>query len=106
VNQTSANQAAKIWLERTTFYRNEKIRVHFQAPSGWSRDAWIGMIPSAIPHGDEAVNDQHDVAYQFIENKTSGSMTFAIPGPGNWDFRMHDTDKNGFQVYSVSFTVK
>lgn len=98
--------APKIWLSKATFYPNEQIRVIFHAPSSWPKDAWIGIIPSNIPHGDEALNDRHDVAYQFIDKRTSGMMIFNAPGPGQWDFRMHDTDQNGREFFSISFTVR
>lgn len=96
----------KIWLSKATFYPNEQIRVIFHAPAGWAKDAWIGIIPSNIPHGDEVLNDKHDIAYQFIDRRTSGMMIFNAPAPGQWDFRMHDTDQNGREVFSISFTVK
>ena len=37
--------------------------------------AWIGIIPSDIPHGDENVNDQHELTYQYYP-QTPGEMGF------------------------------
>ncbi|MCP5052771.1 MAG: hypothetical protein GY940_36725 [bacterium] len=72
-----------------------------------ARDAWIGIVPSDIPHGKEAINDRHDLTYKRISQRTSGIMEFRAPGkPGSYDFRMHDTDNNGTEVASVTFTVK
>lgn len=102
----SEGSVAKVWLSRNVFSRGESIQVSFQAPSNWPSDAWIGIIPSNIPHGDEALNDQHDIAYQYIERRTSGTMTFVAPGPGQWDFRIHNTDSNGREYGYVSFTVR
>jgi len=93
-------------LEKTVFAPGESIRVEFYASSNWARDAWIGIIPSNISHGSESVNDQHDITYQYIENRTNGVMIFTAPGPGQWDLRMHDTDRNGREVASISFTVR
>jgi hypothetical protein len=102
----SSGGAANLSLEKTSFTRGEAIRVQFTAPGNWARNAWIGIIPSHIPHGSESVNDQHDITYQYIEKRTSGVMVFTAPGPGQWDLRMHDTDSNGREVSPVSFSVR
>lgn len=94
-----------LFLNKTTFAPGEQIVVTFKAPAGWARDAWIGIIPSSIAHGSETVNDQHDITYQYIEQRTSGTMTFKAPAAGQWDMRMHDTDASGKEVAYVSFTV-
>jgi len=101
----SYEQGAELAIDKTSYAPAESIRVQFSASGNWARDAWIGIIPSNIPHGSEPVNDQHDITYQYIEKRTSGVMTFTAPGPGNWDFRMHDTDGNGREVAYVSFTI-
>jgi uncharacterized caspase-like protein len=93
-------------LEKTVFAPGESIRVEFYASGNWARDAWIGIIPSNISHGSESVNDQHDITYQYIENRTNGAMVFTAPGSGQWDLRMHDTDSNGREVAYISFTVR
>jgi len=97
---------ANLILEKTVFAPRESIRVSFTASGNWARDAWIGIIPSTVTHGSESTNDQHDITYQYIEKRTSGVMEFKAPGPGQWDFRMHDTDGNGREVGYVSFTVQ
>ncbi len=94
-------------LDKTTFSPGEKIKVHFTAPAEFASSAWIGIIPSSIPHGNETKNDEHDIGYRYIEKKTSGTMIFTAPGdPGKYDFRMHDTDANGVEVTSITFEVK
>ena len=102
----SYEQGADLVIDKTSYAPGESIRVQFSASGNWARDAWIGIIPSNIQHGSEPVNDQHDITYQYIEKRTSGVMTFTAPGPGQWDFRMHDTDGNGREVGHVSFTVQ
>ncbi len=103
---TSTIDDSKLWLEKNEFSPGEQIRVTFHASSSWPRDAWIGIIPSNIPHGSEAVNDQHDITYQYIKNRTHGVMVFTAPGHGHWNLRMHDTDSNGREIASVSFRVR
>jgi len=102
----SYEKGIDLTISKTYYAPGEQIRVEFSASGNWVRDAWIGIIPSNIQHGSEAVNDQHDITYQYIEKRTSGSMIFTAPGPGQWDFRMHDTDGNGREVGHISFTVR
>lgn len=93
-------------LEKTQFEPGEAIAVHFKAPASFKENAWVGLIPSDAPHGEEAVNDQNDLAYQYLRKQTQGTLTFNAPTqPGSFDFRMNDTDDNGKEVASVSFTV-
>jgi len=93
-------------LDKTTFACGEEIAVTFTAPS-YPENAWVGIIPSDVPHGDESQNDEHDVAYVYLKKQTSGVLNFFAPGkPGTYDFRMHDTDDNGKEVASISFEAK
>lgn len=93
-------------LQKDTFIAGERIWIHFSTPEQYSDKAWIGIIPSHIPHGDETLNDNHDLSYKYLNKATAGDLEFSAPGtPGNYDFRMHDTDNNGVEVASVSFTV-
>jgi hypothetical protein len=81
--------------------------VNFTAPASFEGNAWIGIIPSSVAHGSEAENDKHDLTYQYLNKKVAGTMTFTAPEKaGAYDFRMHDTDSDGKEVTSVSFTVK
>jgi hypothetical protein len=102
--QTSAS--AGLSLNRDRYTPGEAIVVNFTAPASYPNDAWIGIIPAQVPHGSEAENDRHDLTYQYLQKRTSGSMTFTAPAaPGNYDLRLHDTDNNGKEVASVSFQV-
>ena len=80
--------------------------VRFSASAGYAIDAWIGIVPSDVPHGDEAVNDENDIAYQHLGGRVLGEMEFTAPEePGDYDLRMNDTDFNGKEVAYVSFKV-
>lgn len=97
---------ASLRLDKNSFKPGEAIKVYFTAPSHYAANAWIGIIPSQIAHGSEALNDQHDMAYQYISKRTSGEMTFNAPlKSGSYDFRMNDTDNNGREVASITFFV-
>lgn len=100
-----ASGGGTLSLDKTRFAPGESIVVRFTASANWPSDAWVGIIPASIPHGNEAVNDQHDITYQYLGKRTAGSLTFTAPGSGNWDFRLHDTDGGGKEFASVTFTV-
>lgn len=98
---------ASLTLEKTAFIPGEEIRVTFRAPKGLSPRAWIGLVPAKIPHGDETVNDEHDLSWQYMDGKTAGTMDFRAPTEaGAFTFRMHDTDSDGREIASVEFAVK
>ena len=97
---------ASLSLDKKYFSPGETIMVQFTAPGNWPDNAWVGIIPASIPHGSEAVNDQHDITYQYLGKRTAGSLTFKAPTtPGNWDFRLHNTDSNGKEFASANFQV-
>jgi len=96
---------ATLRIDKSVYRQGEQIRLHFTAPAHYAENAWIGIIPSHISHGNEAVNDQNDITYQYVQKRTSGEMLFTAPQPGRWDFRLNDTDNNGREAASVSFTV-
>lgn len=93
-------------LGRKSFAPGEPIEVSFTASAGLPRDAWVGVIPSAVPHGSEPVNDQHDIQYRYVEGKTAGVLEFVAPSTGgSYDLRLNSTDSGGVELASVSFTV-
>lgn len=99
--------APSLSLDKKVYSPGEKITVSFKALEEYEGNAWVGIIPSDIEHGSESKNDSHDIAYQYLRKKTSGTLTFSAPSkPGNYDFRMHDTDSGGKEVTHVSFEVK
>lgn len=100
----SVASVATLALERGRYAPGEAVRVRFTAPR-YPDSAWIGVIPSEIPHGSERVNDQHDTAYQYLSGRTAGELVFSAPRLGRWDLRIHDTDDDGRETASVSFVV-
>lgn len=97
---------ASLSLSRDRYAPGDAIVVNFKASADYADNAWIGIIPSRVPHGSEAENDRHDLSYQYLGKRTSGSMTFIAPKDvGDYDLRMHDSDNNGREVASVSFRV-
>jgi TonB family protein len=83
------------------------ILVDFTAPSDYPSNAWVGIVPSHISHGLETVNDYYDVSYKYLKNRARGALFFTAPmKPGDYDFRMNESDDGGKEVCSISFKVK
>ncbi len=93
--------------DKGVYAPGETITVTFSAPAGLPTNAWVGIIPSNVPHGDEAQNDTYDYSYQYLNGMASGTLVFSAPSePGTYDFRMNDSDSNGKEIASVTFTVQ
>jgi hypothetical protein len=104
---TSSGKSISLSSNKSSYKPGESITIKFTAPSDWGKNAWIGIIPSDVKHGDETENDKHDLSYRYLSGKTSGTLTLNAPTKsGKYDLRMHDTDNNGKEVKYISFTVK
>lgn len=58
---------------------------------GFGDEAWIGVIPSGVPHGDDERNDTYDEDYKYLSELENGSFTLALPQTaGNYDLRICD----------------
>jgi hypothetical protein len=98
---------ATLSLGRDVYMPGDTINLVYMAPAGLPTNAWIGIIPSAVPHGSEEVNDQNDISYQYLEGTTSGVMEFIAPSaPGSYDLRMSESDNGGRELASITFTVQ
>lgn len=96
----------KLMISKTSVGPGEVITVEYTTPKGFKENAWIGIIPSNIEHGNETRNDKHDLTYQYLKGSTAGKLNFTVPKkPGKYDFRMHDTDNDGMEVAFVTFEV-
>ena len=98
---------ATLSLGRDVYYPGDPINLVYMAPAGLPANAWVGIIPSAVPHGTEEVNDQNDISYQDLNGTTSGIMEFVAPSvPGSYDLRMNESDNGGRELASITFTVQ
>ncbi|MCI5144490.1 MAG: hypothetical protein D3923_02965 [Candidatus Electrothrix sp. AR3] len=103
---SSLAAAQSIELDKDHYSPGEILNVYFTSSDDFADNAWIGIIPSHVKHGSESLNDKHDLSYQYLKKRTSGTLTFKAPEQeDSYDLRMHDTDNNGREVNSVSFTV-
>lgn len=98
----------RIDIPKTSYSAGETILVHYSVDPESVKDpkAWVGLLPADVPHGSATENDKYDLAYQYLEGKNSGDMTFQAPeDPGNYDLRLHDSETNGKELTSIAFTV-
>jgi hypothetical protein len=98
---------ARVLIDADVVAPGDYFSVTVTAPANLPRNAWVGIIPSHIAHGDESVNDQHDLSYQYMEGRTRAVLTFQAPtSPGSYELRLHDTDASGLELASSPpFTV-
>jgi hypothetical protein len=103
-------------LNKTVFSPNEIIQVNFELLTNVSDRAWIGVVPSHVPHINDTVNDENDLSWKWMDNtsggnplnapKTDGTLSINAPKePGAYDLRLNDNDDNGNEVAFVSFKV-
>lgn len=58
---------------------------------GFGDEAWIGAVPSGVPHGDDERNDTYDTDYEYLSTLENGKFTLALPeAAGNYDLRICD----------------
>lgn len=93
-------------LDKTEYLPGEIITVTVASPVRLEDDAWIGIVPSSVPHGDEMRNDINTLSCQYLFGKRRTTMTFAAPRySGMYDIRLNDSDFKGCEIASVSFAV-
>lgn len=96
-------QSSYISVDPSAANRGQTIQVQYFAVSELAPTAWIGMVPSDIPHGDGYENDRYDVLFVYLKGRNSGTFNVTIPGnipPGEYEFRLFDTDDNGREIVS------
>jgi len=106
VSEPTENEAT-VKVDKSTYAPGEEIIATFTAPL-YPDSAWLGLIPSEVEHGSESTNDANDLAYQYLEGKTSGTLNFTAPEkPGKYDLRLNTADSfNGVEITYTTFEVK
>ena len=58
---------------------------------GFGDEAWIGIVPSGVPHGDDERNDTYDSDYEYLSALENGKFALTIPeSAGTYDLRIND----------------
>lgn len=82
---------------------NEEITGNLDA-EGFSDEAWIGIVPSGVPHGDEERNDTYDTDYEYLSALENGKFALTIPeSAGTYDLRFND---GKVEIAYMSFVVE
>jgi len=93
-------------LDKVVFVPGEEINLNFFGTSRLGSYAWIGIVPSDIPHGSESENDLHDIQYSYVGGMTDGLIIFTAPwDAGFYDFRLNDFDKGNIEIDFLTFEV-
>lgn len=93
-------------LDKAEYQPGEIITVTIASPVRLEEDAWIGIVPSSVPHGEEIRNDINALSCQYLFGKRRTTITFAAPKySGMYDIRLNNSDIKGREVASVSFAV-
>jgi hypothetical protein len=103
-----ASGEGRVWIDEPAIAApGGTVTVHFDAAPTFHDNAWVGVVPSEVPHGSEAENDLHDLDYEYLKKRTSGTLELRAPAQaGTYDVRMHDSDHDGREVASASFEVQ
>ncbi len=72
--------------------------------------AWVGIIPADVPHGDEYVNDEADVAYIYLSGNEGDQFVFDDElaeelAPGMYTLRVNEDDSGGAELAWCAFAV-
>lgn len=97
-----------IRLNKSRFAPGETITITVSIKASDKQDetAWVGIVPSAVDHGSEALNDQHNLGYKYLGKSLYGQTTLPAPNaPGYYDLRLNDTDSDGKELAFVTFVV-
>ncbi|MBI3898696.1 MAG: OmpA family protein [Gammaproteobacteria bacterium] len=96
----------KLTLPKNTYSAGETTTLMFELAQPLPKGAWIGLIPSAVPHGSVATNGKHYLAYQDVVAGLKGTLTFQVPEKsGSYDFRLNSSDNTGIEAASITFSV-
>lgn len=75
-------------------------------PEGLPEDAWIGVVPAAVPHGDVGVNDEYDTDYKWLNGQTAGFLELEVPSePGDYTLRLNEHEDKGRELDHIAFRV-
>ena len=94
--------------DKSSYNVGEAIEVTLVLNTPLADDAWVGLVPSAIPHGLESDSDASDVYYDYVSSAVDGKLLLYAPNEaGSYDVRLLNTDHgaNGVELASITITV-
>lgn len=95
----------ELTLSTTEYKVGDNIEITGQLDAeGFGNEAWIGVVPSGVSHGDDEQNDTYDTDYDYLDLLENGKFTLAIPETaGNYDLRICD---GTVEVAYMTFVVR
>jgi len=80
-------------LDKESYNPGERVCIVYQG-STLHTNAWIGIVPSFVPHGSGKISDQYDLDYEYIGNKPEGELILSAPSVrGEYEMRMFNNGK-------------
>lgn len=101
-------QITSMKLDKDVYEQGEQIIVTLTYKGTPLEDAWVGIVPAEIEHGDEYLNDDYDVDYYYILSKEPGEE-FVFETwlePGDYSMRINENDNGGIELGWLDFKVK
>jgi hypothetical protein len=83
--------------------RGQTVDLNYSVIEPLYETAWLGVIPSDVPHGDGYENDRYDVLFVYLKGSAKNRIRIAIPAnipSGEYEIRIFDSDQNGKEVAS------
>ena len=106
VDAEPVKEAKILWSPTSGVAPGSTLEVPFEVPLGTDDDAWIGVIPADVPHGDEKKADEADLTYEKLGERSRGTVRLKAPdAPGSYTVRMFSDDDKGVELGSVTFSV-
>lgn len=102
--EVSGALQADVQLMQEVYYPGDQIEVMAVA-TNLKDSAWVGIVPTSVPHGEEKTNDANDLGYVYL--KDNDRVLLVAPSePGNYDVRLNDDDNDGKEVASRTFKLE
>lgn len=106
-DRTTDLEVTGIEVESKSYKRGEAVRTFLFWNGTPADDAWVGIVPADVPHGEELVNDDYDIDYVYIASYQPGEV-IEFTGdyePGEYTMRVHETDGGGPELAWCKFTI-
>ncbi len=93
--------------DKKSYASGEKINCTLQWTGTPDSSAWVGIVPAAVPHGEEEVNDNDDLEYIYLADHEGDVFTFTVAlEPGDYSIRVNESDSGGPELAWCAFSVK
>ena len=94
-------------VSETKIKMGQKVEISFEAPLSYKKNAWLGWVPSSIPHGQESENDKNNKGYEHLDGRCRGTVVLTAPKTaGEFDLRLNDSDSSGKEVAFLKLTIE